>query len=212
MPPRTTAALGSSHSFTPQDAPFLHSLLPARLLLAHLAGAALPLPDCLTLDHQSSCSSRGFPGRLRPGTDLPDIYAYVKDLGGLGVLAGLCGGVHMEREGRVLLRGLHVVPQARLGESQQLCVSVGVCAQPRRETVAYLPSPPTSPFSQLPHTQLCPSCSFSPAQQHFSPPPQPSLTCLPSPLFFLSAPRLLLSRGRGSPPGTAPASTTLTCR
>lgn len=59
--------------------------------------------------------------------DSPDIYANVKDLVSLGVHTRLWDGVHMKHEGRLLLRGLHVVPQACLGDSQQLCVSV--CAR-----------------------------------------------------------------------------------
>lgn len=62
-----------------------------------------------------------------PNADSPDIYAYVKDLVSLGVLTCLWDRVHMEHEGCILLRGLHVVPQACLGESQQLCESVCAC-------------------------------------------------------------------------------------
>lgn len=85
----------------------------------------------------------------------------------------------MEHEGRLLLPGLHVVPQACLGDSQQLCVSVGVPAQRGREGTPLLTAPPhcrdfppSLPLS-LPHSSAGFYLFPLPTASHFSP-----LSCL----------------------------------
>lgn len=87
-----------------------------------------------------------------PNTDSPDIYAYVKDLVSLGVRTCLWDCVHMKQEGCVLLCGLHVVPQACLEKSQQLCVSTCACmlGAGERQSSPH-PASPLLPLSQLLH-------------------------------------------------------------
>ena len=152
-----------------------------------------------------------------PETDSPDIYAYVKDLVSPGVRTRLWDCVDVEHEGCVLLRGLHVVPQACLGESQQLWVSGCVCVLSTRERPSSArPASPLLPLTAPPHRGILPS--FLPLFLLRTPlpfflsslPQSPPFRSSPLPCPFYPLPGPCLARG--SPPGTPPAPTALTCR
>ena len=119
-----------------------------------------------------------------PETDSPDIYAYVKDLVSPGVRTRLWDRVDAEHEGCVLLRGLHVVPQACLGESQQLWVSGCVCVLSTRERPSSArPASPLLPLTAPPHRGSFPPSSHSFSSAHLFP-----SSSLPCPRALPSAP------------------------
>lgn len=190
MPPVGSPALCSLHSFSLEDISCLYSLSSQpSCFQPSFQRASLPLPDWLTLHQQSSSSSPGYSGGLKPNMDSPDVYAYVKDLMSLGILTCLWARVYKQQEGCALLLGLHVVLQACLRESQQMCVY----AFSARKRDHHLPAQ-LSPFPILTAPQqprLFPSFPPAPFSTHllFSSLSQSfPLHSSPSPLSLLPSP------------------------